>query len=364
MTRFFYLCLLFGLSACTSVEERQRANGNTEYTKEVQQQQLQIPPGLDQPRQISDYDIPPIGSSAEADLIGKKLTVVSPALVLPLVTGSHVEEGAKEATVYFDQVDDSQPLEDAIWNSLLNYLSEQGIGVDLFDKQKRRLVTDWMIIESEDDSPWYSWSKAKRSIGRRFEFKLDVKPHGRSASLNAVLRDYLETVNDQVVSELGSDKIRRNEADVLNKVIGHYENQIRVANARRLNQIRSGLKTDMGFNADGEPAYVVSAEYQVAWPRMLLVLRKMGFNVKDLDQSNGLLFVNYLGSEDSWWSSLWGDDDALPIEQKEYRIKVTKQGEKTTVTFMDEESNPFSAKQVSELYSRFSETMSADDLDI
>ena len=55
--------------------------------------------------------------------------VRSPALVLPLVTGSHIEEGKSSATIWFDQVDDSQPLSQAIWNSLLSFLDEQGIGV-------------------------------------------------------------------------------------------------------------------------------------------------------------------------------------------------------------------------------------------
>ena len=34
--------------------------------------------------------------------------------------------------------------------------------------------------------------------------------------------------------------------------------------------------------ADGDAAYIVEAKYDVAWPRMLLVLRKLGFDVKDL----------------------------------------------------------------------------------
>lgn len=51
----------------------------------------------------------------------------------------------------------------------------------------------------------------------------------------------------------------------------------------------------MGFNVDGDVVYIVEVKYDVVWLRMLLVLCKFGFDVKDLDKLNGLLFVIYNG---------------------------------------------------------------------
>ena len=49
----------------------------------------------------------------------------------------------------------------------------------------------------------------------------------------------------------------------------------------------------------------------------------------------------------------------------DYRLKVAKAGaNRTSVTFMDNESVPFEANQVSDLYSAFAEVMSEDNLDI
>jgi outer membrane protein assembly factor BamC len=353
------------LSACTSKQERQVANGDFGYLQEQNVRALKIPADADQPNFNDTYKLPELGKNAPTDMVGDAITVKSPALVLPLVVGSHIEDGIQEATVWFDKVDDSQALDTTIWNSLLSFLEEQGIGVESFDKTQQRLVTDWMVIEPDTDSSWYSWTKTERSIGRRFEFNLDLKPHGRSAALKVELRDYLETVDDKVVAQLNQDQTRRNEVDILNQVIGHYQYQLRVDRAKLIREIRQGLTMEMGFDANGEPAYMVDARYDVAWTRLLLVLRKLGFNVKDLDKSNGLLFVKYDGSESGWWGSLWNQNsDVLDLSNDEYRLHVDELGPKTSITFLDKENKPFTAKKIAELFEIFSRNMAADDLDI
>lgn len=357
--------LVGGISGCTTLEERQRANGGYDYVDINEGKQYQVPSDVDHPVIKNDYEIPDVGENAPKDLIGNKVTVVSPSLVLPLVTGSHVEEGIQEAVVWFDQVNDSQPLDTTIWNSLINFLEEREIGVVNFDREQQTLITDWMIIDEDEEGGWFNWTSTERSIGRRFEFQLELKPHGRSAKLNTKLKDYLETSGEDVIGDINSDQMRRNEVDILNQVISHYEKQVRLEDIKRIRQIRSGYAMEMGFNADGEPAYVVSGDYDVVWPRLLLVLRKLGFNVKDLDKSNGLLFVNYGGSESSWWESWFSkDEQALDLDKTDYRIQVKKQGAKTSVTLLDNESSPFEVNKVTEIFPTFSRVMASDNLDI
>ena len=355
---------MVALAGCSSQIDRKTASGSYEYLKTKEEKSLEVPSDLEKPTFSREFEVPALGENADADLVGKSLMIRSPALVLPLVTGSHVEEGKNSATIWFDQVDDSQPLSQAIWNSLLSFLDEQGIGVDKFSPEEKVLVTDWIVIKKEIDGPWYSFTDEESEIGERFEFKLDVKPHGRSAALTVDLKDYMQTLNGDVIAEVSSMEERREEVEVLNQVIGHYEYQIQLAETRRIARIRQGIQTEMGFNDDGDAAYIVEAQYDVAWPRMLLVLRKLGFDVKDLDKSNGLLFVTYNGDQGSWWDGLFSGDDQL-LKKGDYRLKVAKAGaDRTSVTFMNNESVPFEANQVSDLYSAFAEVMSEDNLDI
>jgi outer membrane protein assembly factor BamC len=353
------------LTACSSIEEREVASGSFEYIKEQPGQKIKIPDDADSPNFNAAYTLPDLGENAPITGIGKKLSVLSPALVLPVVAGSHIEEGSKNATVWFDQVDDSLPLDTAVWNSLIRFLETEGIGVEMFDKDKQQLITDWVVIDESVDNSWYSWSKSERTVGQRFEFTLVKKPHGRTAALSVDLVDYKEQLDSQSTEITQAKDERRNEVNVLNRVVKNYEFETKVANVKRFRKIREGLEMELGFDSDGEPAFVVDADYDITWPRLLLVLRTLGFDVKDYDKSNGLLFVKYNGAEDGWWSNIWSSDkNELDLDTQEYRIKVVAVGKKTSVTLLDDESKPFPVNKITDLYPTFSRTMSADDLDI
>jgi outer membrane protein assembly factor BamC len=353
------------LTACSSLEEREVASGSFDYVKEQPGQKIKIPDDVDTPNFNDTFKLPNLGESAPLNAMGKDLSVLSPSLVLPVVAGSHIEEGSKNAMVWFDQVDDNLPLDTAVWNSLIRFLETEGVGVEMFDKDKQRLITDWVVVDESEDSSWYSWSTSQRTVGQRFEFSLNKKPHGRTAALSVELVDYKEQLDAQSTEITEAKDRRRNEVDVLNRVVKNYEFETKVANVKRYRKIREGLQMDLGFDSDGEPAFVVDADYDATWPRLLLVLRQLGFDVKDYDKSNGLLFVKYNGAEDGWWSNIWSDDkNGLDLDTEEYRVKVVSVGKKTSVTLLDEESTPFPVNKLTDLYPTFSKTMSDDDLDI
>lgn len=353
------------LSACSSLEEREVANGSFEYIEKQPGQKIKIPDDVDTPDFNDAFKLPDLGEDAPLDGMGKKLSVQSPALVLPVVSGSHIEDGSKDAIVWFDQIDDSLPLDTAIWNSLIRFLETEGVGVDTFDKDTQRLTTDWLVRDESEESKWYIWSTSERTVGQRFEFSLNKKTHGRTASLSVELLDYREKFDAQSKEITQVKDKRRNEVDILNKVVKNYEFENKVANVKRFRQIREGLQMELGFDSDGEPAFVVDADYDITWPRLLLVLRTLGFDVKDYDKSNGLLFVKYNGAEDGWWSNIWSSDkNEIDLEPQEYRIKVETLGNKTSITLLDDESNPFPINKLTDLYPTFLKTMSADDLDI
>ena len=353
------------LTACSSLEEREVASGSFDYIKEQPGQKIKITDDVDTPKFNDAFKLPDLGEDAPINVVGKDLSVISPSLVLPVVAGSHIEEGSKNATVWFDQVDDSLPLDTAVWNSLIRFLETEGIGVELFDKDNQRLTTDWMIIDESEDASWYSWSKSERTVGQRFEFSLNKKPHGRTAALSVNLVDYKEKLDSQSTEITQVKDKRRNEVEVLNMVVKNYEFETKVANVKRFRKIREGLEMELGFDSDGEPAFVVDADYDTTWPRLLLVLRQLGFDVKDYDKSNGLLFVKYNGAEDGWWSNIWSSDkNELDLDTEEYRVKVLGVGKKTSVTLLDDESTPFPVNKLTDLYPTFSKTMSDDNLDI
>ncbi|WP_416304866.1 outer membrane protein assembly factor BamC [Neptunicella sp. SCSIO 80796] len=353
------------LAACSSVEERRIANGGFGYLDSQQQGEIKLPPDAQTPEYSNDYAIPSVDNKTHTP-IGKKIEVVSPTVVMPLVTGSHIEEGSKKAIVWFDQVRDDKELDTAIWDSLISFLEERDIGVTYFNKEEQLLITDWLTYNEMEDSAWYDWTSTEREVGKRFEFRLEKKSHGRSAALTAKLTDYKESLQGKQTVDMAQADVRANEVDILNKVISHYQDQLRRDDVRRIREIREGLTTELGFNAKGDPAFIVDGTYTVTWPRLLLVFRKLGFNVKDLDQSSGLLFVEYIGSDLSWWDKLWGgDDNELSLDETDYRVQLEEiEGDKTSISFMNEDNEPFEAQAMSDIYEAFSAVMAEKNLDL
>ena len=90
------LALLSGLSVlalagCSSQQDYQTASGSYDYLDVSQRASVKVPEGLDSPEFSQQYELPNVGDGADNNLIGRSLSVQSPALVLPLVAGSRVE---------------------------------------------------------------------------------------------------------------------------------------------------------------------------------------------------------------------------------------------------------------------------------
>jgi len=362
------LCAAVVLSACSNSGSRERASGDYDYvdTKGLDKG-FQIPEELETPKISNRYDIPQLNSEnadkPDKALIGRSVKVSSPRLVLPLVAGSHVEEGSEDATVLFDQIDDAAALDKTIWDKVLAYLEQNNIAVEKFDSDANELITGWVVSKTELDTSWYDFSSSYVEHAKKFKLSLEIAPHGRTAALTNQIIAYTNDNGEEALSSLDPISKRNNEVDFLNYIIAEYDFGLRLEQTRRIAKIRDGFNSELGFNANGDSAIVIDATYNDAWPRLMLVLRKMGFDVIDLDQSSGIMFVVYNGIEESWYSGFFSEDK-LALEEDNYRIFVERAGDKAKVTFKDNENTTFTPKQLSDIFPVFKEYMASDNLDI
>lgn len=358
------MCAAVVVSACSNPGARERASGDYEYMKTEQTSSvLNVPDDLESPRRSNQYELPILKTSDTSPILGSSLRISSPRLVLALVAGSYVEEGSNSATVIFDQVNEDNTLDKTVWDKVLAYLEQNSIGVESFDRENNILVTDWVVSQTELDTSWYDFSSSYIDHAKRFKLSLDLAPHGRTASLTSEIVDYIDDDGDSSIASMDVITRRINEVDFLNFIIEEYDFSIRLAQNQRIEKIRDGFNSELGFDPDGDSAMVIDAAYNDTWPRLLLVLRKMGFDVIDLDQSSGIMFVIYNGQEDGFWAGMFSDDE-LELDEGNYRIFVRRSGAKTTITFKDSESISFSAQQTSDIFPVFKEYMASDNLDI
>lgn len=356
-----FLCAVALATGCTSSQTRKQASGDFDYLEVTEAEMLKVPEDLTRPPISNRFELPE--TKTDRKILGPEVIVQSPRLVLPLVSGSHVEEGSPKATVLFDQINDDKPLDTTIWDTVLGYLEINNIAVDSFDRENNELITDWVVSRKNVDTSWYDFSDEVIEQARKFKLTVEVALHGRTAALNVEKIAYIDENGESQLAGLSPFELRENEVNFLNYIIQEYDFGIRLAQNQRIEMIREGFQSELGFNPDGEPAFMVDAIYANTWPRLLLVLRKMGFDVIDLDQSSGLMFVKYNGPDTSWWSGLFSDEK-ISLEKVNYRLLVESVGEKTAVTFKDSDNKAFEVKQATDLFSVFSEYMGEENLDI
>jgi outer membrane protein assembly factor BamC len=353
---------VFALSGCSSVEERRIASGSLAYTKYKTIGQPAIPEGLSSPKTSLQYAIPTIEDNNQP--VGTKLPVVSPSLILATPAGTYLEDGALTSSVVIDKLDNEVSVLSYSANQVTDYLKAQNIGYTLLAEDSSVVQTDWLIEVQEADSPWYSLNTVNKELGKRFKITITPAAHGRTATVTTVLTDFVVSEGDDIVDSLDDFVKREVEAELLNAILQRYAQSQQVKALERMSQIRSGISTEEGFDKVGNPALILDTQYDIAWPKFQLVLRKLGFNVKDLDKSNGLIFVSYQGAEDSSWFSLFSEE-GLPLEEDDYRIQLLPlSSDQTTITFMDEQATPFTPALLSGIFPEFAEILQQDNLDL
>ena len=92
---FITICAVIAISACSSPGSRERTSGDYAYMQAKEKpDDLLVPEDLERPIRSNRYDLPILESGAGKQILGSDIRISSPRLVLPLVAGSHVEEGS------------------------------------------------------------------------------------------------------------------------------------------------------------------------------------------------------------------------------------------------------------------------------
>ncbi|WP_419187247.1 outer membrane protein assembly factor BamC [Caldimonas tepidiphila] len=115
-------------------------------------------------------------------------------------------------------------------------------------------------------------------------------------------------------------------------------------------------------NTGGQPAVQLDEGFDRAWRRVGLALDRSGFTVEDRNRAQGLYFVRYVapdaadGEKPGVIGRLLGRK-AGENQAQRYRIAVRGEGERSTVTVLDEKGGTAAARAAQRIVSRL-----ADDL--
>ncbi|QDE31392.1 MULTISPECIES: outer membrane protein assembly factor BamC [Shewanella] len=354
------LLLVAAVSACSTPLDRRQANGSDEFVNAESIPLLTIPEGLNTPTYSKEYDIPAVGKDVNKQLVGKNLDIRAPLQVLPMAEGTHIEESSDNIRVVIESIESTTDLKQEIFDVIDGYLAKNNIAIRNEDYDAGFIETDWIENDEIIESNWWSSDKVYQ-LRQRYRYQVDVKPHGRSGFVSIDLVEHQEFYDDkdQQILLSGEDK-RRYTTDMLNNAIAYMS--IKRDQAIRAARIQKslGIKVDLMTNPT-EPAYwLADANFNSVWDRLRIVLPEMGFDVVDMNKSEGLFYIN-LQESGGFWSSLWSEEK-LSLKKGSYRLmlKETDNVDQTKILLHDLEDKPLSDESVTEVYNIISDLMQED----
>ena len=360
--RKLYIALCGGiiLSGCSSFSERHQASGNFEYLKETTDKQVKYPEGFTPLKDTTAYNIPAVSANANKELIGDKLDIRAPALVMPVAPNSLASDVTDKTEVIFESFLSKDKFQDDLWNKLTTFIANQGYGVGSeqvgHSLSTRTIASDeyFKILFGLDDDV---------TLGQQYRFDINVEPQGYKAIVAVSLIQHQE--QGQTV-ELNKFAKRRYESRMLN----HFLSQVYVEHYKQLlaNRVKvnKGIKLDLGLDSENNTVYQIHAPYELSWEKLATVLPKLGLEVEDRDKSVNTYFTTFKPLKDGFWANLFSSDNSvaeIKLQKNEkYQIKLVERGDLSLLTIVDSKGERLSSEKMQEMLAAFSELMAKKDL--
>ncbi|MGB0938143.1 MAG: outer membrane protein assembly factor BamC [Colwellia sp.] len=366
--RFLYFVLLsLSLSACSTGDPK-RAAGDFDYANTPEPKPLVIPDNLDKPAQKREFSVN--NNINHNGPVGEKMDIRAPSLVLPVASGSRVESDSGKAIIWFDKVLEEEDLLAFIENSIMNQFMSDDVGYEVTKREDLSSPSEskkdngnlshakTVVYESdwynEDVESGWLFTSIESSTSLKFRFTLNVKPHGRSVSLEVDLVRYLKT--DQFGGSNKMDPIdqHRIEMAMVNEIISQVDYDYRLKQQEnRLLRAQEKL-VSIGENASSEPAYIVELDLDNLWDNMPVFFEQHGFTVTDLNETDKIYYVDFVKPDNSIWASIWGDDvPVIDVNDEHYQFVLSPADEKgltTIVTIYNSTGSPLTLETLENIF--------------
>ena len=317
------LVLILAVSACSTPIERRQANGSDGYVNAKSEPKLIIPEGLKDPQYNNEYKIPKITKTAKTN-IGNALDIRPPLQVLPTAEGTHVEDAGNGIKIVIESIDSTDNLKQEISSSIKSFLKFKDIKVLKETIDPLTIQTDW--IESKEVLESSVWGTDKvYTLRQRYEFDVNIKPHGRTGDVTIKLIEHHEDYNgtEQNIMLTGDDE-HRYAVDMLNSAIA-YLSKARDKSIKTKRLARSaGISTVFIATPENNQHWVAKSNFDKVWERLRIVLPEVGFEIVDVNTNKSLYYADFK-QEAGFWSSLWGDSKELKLENGSYLV-IAKKG--------------------------------------
>ncbi len=321
--------------------------------------QLVVPPGLNVPAKDRNMELPML-ATAQGPL-GANMDVRAPVVQLRSVSGVQSVWAAGESIVWLNSNGQINVANEAeAWALLMRVLVNMGVQPGEITPGAYELTT--MATDyNEFGTPIALTTAATDALRYRQVYRLRI---GRNAAGNIGIATSL--IGSMTIATTGifSFRASRTLSDILTpaeqqRFATGFSNQI-IKAMDKVTAVPEGIPRSVAVTLDrdnnNQDCFVVSAPYQATWDVLRNMLPDYGFEITEYSISHSSINTDYEEQDPEFFRNQGLDDFGL--EEGSYIIRVSIDGERTFVTFYNEDDKPLRSEVVARLYPGFSAALS------
>ncbi len=307
---------VFVLTACSGgANQRRQAKDDFEYLNTPALGEWNVPQGA-QSQYYPNFEIP---QGDFAGGTGSSVDIRPPQQVLELIPGARLDRSRDgEVTLWLLRKDE----QDKVWDTVQGMVADRNIPVE--SQTDSRIETGWVTWDSADEDT---------EIGSRYEITR-TESDGRYG-FKVSLIDWRE--GNQVKDVTPINRERYN-VFMTNLVTARYDQQVREEAQRKAQELVKHIPITMGTDRSGLPVIIARAEYDVLWPRLPVILPKIGFTVESRTQSQGTVEARYASPDDEYWNDI--GVKPVDLDAGKYTFLFGDLGNRTSINITDSKGKP------------------------
>ena len=317
---------------------------------------LVVPAGLVTPAKDQRMELPLLQTAVRGPL-GEDMDVRAPIVQLRSASGVHSVWAAGESIVWLNSQDQQNVADEAeAWALLMRVLDYMHVQVGAVTPGAYELTTA-AADYNEFGTPLTLTTSAADALRYRQIYRIRI---GRNAAGNIGIATSL--IGSMTIATTGifSFRTSRTLSDILTpseqeRFATGFSNQIikvmQAADAAP-EAYPGQVTVTLDRDNNAQDCFVVDASYQATWDVLRHMLPDYGFEITEYSISHSSINADYTEPDPEFFRSQGIDDFGL--EEGSYIIRVSIDGDKTFITFYDEDDKPLRSTAVSRLYPGFS----------
>lgn len=337
---------LTSLSACSYFysEEGLIKDTSYDYLNARQTKGLEIPAPLVQEDKANYALVPRIGEKANKTQLSKNMKFSAPVQVLAVLDNVRLDKRASSPAVFI------QEKKEFIWMSLLDLFQSNEITPAIIDRDSYYMNTGWMAVDER--GVWLGVEGREEVDEFRAKYDIQIKPGNRNGDARLeVSRVRAQKINDDTDDWEDVPSYWQDSAEMLNLIISHYDEKVSERDREIRSRTVAGFDVELGTDSENNSALIASADKEKVWENLPKVLEAVNLMISDKDRRLMTYFLKYEKAEQGFFASLFSSETAeLPIEEGNYQVSLSDNGELTAITFKDAQGAPLDSSQLVKLY--------------